>query len=119
MYPARPGGFCSVHPVGPYALAAAEHCASIGLRSGLKLQLGDASPGSDKRLLWDEQKNFAEGTERLAGGIRRIRLSRILFGTDWPIETANNSIVAIRHSLRLSPAEINQIFSKLAPHFDE
>lgn len=228
MYPGRLVGFCSVNPIRPYALAAIEHCASIGLNGGLKLHLANAgfrfsnhaqvrrlrevfavadrlrmpvlihlrtgetwqgrhnvqvfmeevlpaaphvpvqvahlggwggydqatddtasafaevceehpdrcrqlyfdisavvlspeyanaAPGSDNRLLWDEQKNFADGPERLAKNLRRIGLSRILFGTDWSIETANNYIETLRHCLRLSPAEINQIFSNLAPYF--
>jgi predicted TIM-barrel fold metal-dependent hydrolase len=228
MYPDRLVGLCSVNPVRPYALAAVEHCAAIGLRGGLKLHLANAkfrfddpaqleqlrkvfaaadrlrmpilihlrtdetwhgrhnvqvfmekvmpsasyvpvqiahlggwggydqatdqtlsafaktceegpdrcrnlyfdisavvlSPayataasGSDERLLWDEQKNFADSPERLAAGLRRIGLSRILFGTDWPNETASSYIDSLRHGLRLSPTEINQIFSNAAPYF--
>jgi len=228
MYPDRLEGFCSVNPVRPYALAAVEHCAAIGLRGGLKLHLANAkfrfddpaqiqqlrkvfaaadrlrmpilihlrtdetwhgrhnvqifmekvlpsashvpvqiahlggwggydqatdetlsafaeacedhaarcrnlyfdisavvlspayaraAPGSDERLLWDEQKDFADGPERLAISLRRVGLSRILFGTDWPNETASNYIDTLRHGLRLSPAEINQIFSNVAPYF--
>jgi predicted TIM-barrel fold metal-dependent hydrolase len=228
MYPERLVGFCSVNPVRPYALAAIEHCADLGLRGGLKLHLANAkfsfddpaqvqqlrkvfaaadrlrmpilihlrsgevwhgrhnvqvfmekvllsashvpvqvahlggwggydratddtlaafaktceehpdrcrnlyfdlsavelspayataAPGSDERLLWDEQKDFADGPERLATGLRRIGFSRILFGTDWPNETAGKSIDTLWHGLRLSPAEINQIFSNVAPYF--
>lgn len=230
MYPDRLVGFCSVNPVRPYALAAIEHCASIGLRGGLKLHLANAkfsfenpteveqlrkvfaaadrlrmpilihlragetwhgrhnvqvfmekvlpsashvpvqvahlggwggydqatddtlstfakvceehpdrcrhlyfdisavvlspayakaAPGSDERLLWDEQKDFADGPERLATNLRRIGLSRILFGTDWPTATASNYIDRLRHNLRLSPAELNQIFSNVAPYFPQ
>jgi predicted TIM-barrel fold metal-dependent hydrolase len=228
MYPDRLVGFCSVNPVRPYALAAIEHCADIGLRGGLKLHLANgrfsfanpahveqlrkvfaaaerlgmpilihlrtdetwdgwhnvqvflekvlplashvpvqvahlggwggydqttddtlsafakaceddpnrcrnlyfdisavvlspasarAAPGSDERLLWDEQKDFAEGPERLATSLRRVGLSRILFGTDWPNETAINYFGTLRHGLRLSPTEINQILSNIAPYF--
>ena len=78
-----------------------------------------AAPGSDERLLWDAQKDFADGPERLAINLRRIGLSRILFGTDWPNETASNYIEALRRALRLSPAEINQIFRNVAPYFPE
>ena len=76
-----------------------------------------AAPGSDDRLLWDEQKGFADGPERLAIHLRRIGLSRILFGTDWPTVTASNYIEMSRHSLRLSPAELKLIFSNVAPYF--
>jgi predicted TIM-barrel fold metal-dependent hydrolase len=76
-----------------------------------------AAPGSDQRLLWDEQKDFVDGPERLATNLRRIGLSRILFGTDWPNETPINYIDTLRHGLRLSPAEINQIFRNYAPYF--
>jgi uncharacterized protein len=76
-----------------------------------------AAPGSDERLLWDAQKDFADAPERLATGLRRIGLSRILFGTDWPNETAGNCIDALRHGLRLSPAEVSQIFRNVAPYF--
>ena len=230
MYPDRLLGFCSVNPVRPYALAVIEHCASIGLRGGLKLHLANAAfrfedpakvqqlrkilavaerlrmpilihlrtdetwhgrhnvqvfmekvlpsapdvpvqiahlggwggydratddtlsafaeaceehvdlcrnlyfdisavvlspayarapPGSDERMLWDAQKDFADGPERLAISLRRIGLSRILFGTDWPNETASNYIEALRHGLRLSPAEISQILRNVAPYFSK
>jgi predicted TIM-barrel fold metal-dependent hydrolase len=228
MYPDRLVGFCSVNPVRPYALAAIEHCAAIGLRGGLKLHLANAkfrfddpaqveqlrkvfaaadrlrmpilihlradetwdgrhnvplfmenvlpaaphvpvqiahlggwggydratddtlsafakaceehpdrcrnlyfdvsavvlspayakaAPGTDERLLWDEQKDFADGPERLVMGLRRIGLSRIVFGTDWSNETASKYIDTLRHGLRLSPAEIDQVFSNVAPYF--
>lgn len=42
LYPQRLVGFCSVSPTRPYALAAIEHCARIGLRGGLKLHLANA-----------------------------------------------------------------------------
>jgi uncharacterized protein len=35
-------GFCSINPTRPYAVAAIEHCARIGLRGGLKLHLANA-----------------------------------------------------------------------------
>lgn len=227
-YPDRLVGFCSVNPVRPYALAAIEHCAAIGLRGGLKLHLANAAfrfddpsqveqlrrvftaaerlrmpilihlrtdevwhgehnaeifmekvlpsashipvqiahlggwggydhatddtlsafagiceehpdgcrnlyfdisavvlspagaraaPGSDERLLWDAQRDFADGPQRLAANLRRIGLSRILFGRDWPNETASNYIQALRHGLRLSPSETNLIFQNVAPYF--
>lgn len=75
-----------------------------------------AAPGSEDRLLWDEQKDFTDGSERLATNLRRIGLSRILFGTDWPETTANEYIPALRHGLRLSPAEINRVFNNAAPY---
>jgi predicted TIM-barrel fold metal-dependent hydrolase len=230
MYPDRLVGFCSVNPVRPYALAAIEHCASIGLKGGLKLHLANAkfhfddpgqvrqlrevfaaadrlhipilihlrageawhgrhnvqvfmnqilpsaphvpvqvahlggwggydrptddtlsafaegceehpdrcrqlyfdisavvlspayakaAPGSDDRLLWDEQKDFGDGPERLATNLRRIGLSRILFGTDWPAVTASDYIDTLCHSLRLAPAEVKEILSNVAPYFPE
>ncbi len=76
-----------------------------------------AAPGSDERYLWDAQKNFVDGPERLAMRLRRIGLSRILFGTDWPGETASNYVDTLRHSLKLSDSEINEIFSNVAPYF--
>lgn len=76
-----------------------------------------AAPGSDDRLLWDEQKDFANGPARLASNLRRIGLSRIVFGTDWPVETASDYVETLRHGLRLSPAEIEKIFSNVAPYF--
>jgi predicted TIM-barrel fold metal-dependent hydrolase len=220
IYPDRLVGFCSVNPVRPYALAAIEHCASIGLRDGLKLHLAnakfsfdhpaeveqlrrvfaaadrlllpilihqrsgenwqgrhdvhvfmeqvlpsashvliqvahlggrggndqatdntlsafaevcekhpdpcrhlyfdisavvlssasaEAASGSDDRLLWDEQKDFTNGPERLAANLHRIGLSRILFGTAWPFVTASDSIGTLRDNLRISPAELNQV----------
>jgi uncharacterized protein len=228
MYPDRLVGFCSVNPIRPYALAAIEHCANIGLRGGLKLHLANArfsfddpaqvqqlheafatadrlrmpilihlragetwhgrhnvqmfmervlpaaahvpvqvthlggwggydratddtlstfagiceehpdgcrnlyfdisavvlspdtakaAPGSDDRVLWDEQKDFVDGPDRLAANLRRIGLSRILFGTDWPYVTASDYIDTLRHSLRLSPAELKQVLGNVAPYF--
>jgi uncharacterized protein len=76
-----------------------------------------AAPGSDLRQLWDEQKDFPQGPDRLAANLRRIGLSRILFATDWPNETASDYIRALRANLRLAPAETNQIFTNLAPYF--
>lgn len=227
-YPQRLVGFCSVNPTRPYALAAIEHCARIGLRGGLKLHLANAqfhfddpaqirklrdvfaaadrlrmpilihlrsdavwdanrsvqifmnqvlpaapdipvqvahlggwggydrttddalstfagdcaahpnrcrrlyfdiaavvlnptdanaAPGSDSRFLWDEQKHFADGPDRLATNLRRIGLSHILFGTDWPVVTASDYISTLRTMLRLTSAEIDQIFSNRAPYF--
>lgn len=228
LYPKRLAGFCSVNPTRPYALAAIEHCARIGLRGGLKLHLANAqfhfddpaqvhklrkvfaaadrlrmpilihlrssevwdakrsvrifmdqvlptapgipvqvahlggwgsydhttddalstfadictaeparcrrlyfdiaavildpadakaSPGSDARQLWDEQKGFPDGPARLAANLRRIGLDHILFATDWPVVNAKNYVQTLRTNLRLSPVEIDQIFSNLAPYF--
>jgi uncharacterized protein len=228
LYPQRLVGFCSVNPTRPYAGAAIEHCARIGLRGGLKLHLanarfhfddpaqvrklrdvfaaadrlrmpilihlrsddvwdakrsvqifmdqvlpsapdipvqvahlggwggydrttddalstfadscaahsrrcrrlyfdiaavvldpadGNAAPGSDERMLWDEQRDFPDGPDRLAANLRRIGLSRILFATDWPVVTATTYDRMLRTNLRLTPIEVNQIFSNLAPYF--
>ena len=43
-----------------------------------------APAGSDLRFLYENQKNFPEGPERLATNIRRIGIHRVLFATDWP-----------------------------------
>ena len=77
----------------------------------------NASPGSDLRFLWDEQKDFPDGPVRLGANLRRIGLSRILFGTDWPVVTADDYISTLRTSLHLTPAEVTQIFSNVAPYF--
>lgn len=77
----------------------------------------NAAPGSDERLLWDAQMDFADGPGRLAKNLRRIGLSRILFATDWPNVTPSNYIAALRNTLQLSPAEINQIIANAAPYF--
>ena len=85
----------------------------------LSPSFAEAAPGSDERLLWDEQKDFADGPDRLATNLRRIGLSRIVFGTDWSTVTAVHYIDTLRHSLRLSPAELNQIFNNVAPYFPQ
>ena len=76
-----------------------------------------SAPESDERLLWDAQKDFVDGSDRLALALRRIGLSRILFGTDWPMITARVYIDELRHGLRLSPSEISEILSNVAPYF--
>jgi predicted TIM-barrel fold metal-dependent hydrolase len=230
IYPKRLVGFCSINPTRPYALAAIEHCARIGLRGGLKLHLANAQfnfddpgqirklrdafatadhlrmpilihlrsdtvwdakrnvqifmsqvlpsapdvpvqiahlggwggydrttddilstfaydcaahaaqcrrlyfdiaavvldpadanavPGSDDRFLWDQQKDFTDGTDRLAANLRRIGLSHILFATDWPVTNASDYILTLRTKLRLTPGEIDQIFRNLAPYFNK
>ena len=83
----------------------------------LKPTDGNAAPGSDLRSLWDEQKDFSDGPTRLAANLRRIGLSRILFATDWPVVTATDYARTLRTNLRLTPAEVDQIFSNLAPYF--
>ena len=69
------------------------------------------------RFLWDEQKDFPDGPGRLAANLRRIGLSRILFATDWPDVNASDYVLMLRSNLRLTPVEIDQIFSNLAPYF--
>ncbi|MDE3202130.1 MAG: amidohydrolase family protein [Acidobacteriota bacterium] len=78
-----------------------------------------APPGSDNRLLYDEQKDFTDGPQRLADNLRRIGLGRILFATDWPVEAPEQYAQRLRSNLRLSPAEIDQIFSNLALYFNQ
>lgn len=79
----------------------------------------NAPQDSDDRQLYEEQKDFTDGPERLASNLRRIGLNRILFATDWPVETPKEYVQVLRHNLRLSPTEINQIFSNLAPYFNQ
>ena len=62
-------------------------------------------------------KTFPDGPDRLAANLRRFGLSRVLFGTDWPVVTASDYISTLRTNLRLTPAETNQISSNLAPYF--
>lgn len=76
-----------------------------------------AAPGSDLRSLWDEQKGFPDGPERLAANLRRIGLSRVLFATDWPFVTASDYLRTLREGLKLTPVEIDQIFGNVAPYF--
>lgn len=77
----------------------------------------DAPPGSDERLLYDEQKDFTEGPERLAANLRRIGLNRVLFATDWPVATPKEYAQILRRNLQLTPAEIDEIFGNRAPYF--
>jgi uncharacterized protein len=77
----------------------------------------EAPPGSDLRFMYDHDKDFAQGPERLAANIRRIGLDKILFATDWPVLTPKEYIPLLRTGLRLTPAEIDQIFSNVAPYF--
>ena len=230
-YPTRLVGFCSVNPIRPYAISAIEHCARIGLRTGLKLhlaashfqfkdadqlrRLGDvfreanrlhmailihlhpddekwdgrrdaqtfieqvlplapdvpvqiahlvgwggydrtadaalstfaeqcektpgpcahvyfdisavvvppsaatAPAGSDLRSIYDYQKDFPEGRQRLAANMRRLGLNRMLFATDWPIYTPKDYIQVLRTELPLTPPELDQIFANLAPYFQK
>ncbi len=78
-----------------------------------------APPGSDDRQLYDEQKDFTEGPKRLAANLRRIGLNRILFATDWPVETPKEYIQVLRRNLPLTPAEIGRIFSNVAPYLNQ
>lgn len=77
----------------------------------------DAPPGSDLRFMYENQKNFPQGRERLAANLRRIGLKRILFATDWPIATPKDYIQLLRTDLPLTPAEIAEIFRNIAPYF--
>src|SRR5262249_43872936 len=76
-----------------------------------------APAGSDLRFIYDNQKDFAEGPARLAANLRSIGLKRILFATDWPIYTQKDYVKLLRKDLPLTPAEIDQIFSNVAPYF--
>ena len=73
--------------------------------------------GSDDRFLYDAQKDFTEGPQRLAANLRRIGLNRILFATDWPVAMPKEYVENLRKYLQLKPAEIDRIFSNLAPYF--
>ena len=76
-----------------------------------------APAGSDLRFMYENQKNFPEGPERLAANIRRIGIHRVLFATDWPVMGIKDYIGLLRTNLPLTTAEINQIFSNVAPYF--
>jgi uncharacterized protein len=76
-----------------------------------------APPGSDLRFMHENQKDFSEGPARLAANLRRIGLERILFATDWPVFTQKEYIKLLRTDLQLAPAEIDRIFSNVAPYF--
>ncbi len=78
---------------------------------------GKAPQGSDLRFMYENQKDFTEGPQRLAGNLRRIGLKRILFATDWPIFTQKDYIELLRTGLPLTSAEADQIFSNIAPYF--
>ncbi len=77
----------------------------------------NAPEGSDLRFMYDHQKDFPEGPDRLAANLRRVGLKRILFATDWPVATPKDYIKLLRTDLRLSPTEIDQIFRNVAPYF--
>jgi predicted TIM-barrel fold metal-dependent hydrolase len=77
----------------------------------------NAPQGSDLRFIYENQKGFSEGPERLAANLRRIGLKRILFATDWPIFTQKDYIKLLRTGLPLTPAEIDEIFRNVAPYF--
>jgi predicted TIM-barrel fold metal-dependent hydrolase len=77
----------------------------------------EAAPGSDLRFLWDEQKDLPDGPVRLVANLHRIGLSHILFGTDWPVITANDYISTLRTNSGLTPAAVKQIFGNVAPYF--
>ena len=76
-----------------------------------------APAGSDLRFLYENQKNFPEGPERLAANIRRIGIPRVLFATDWPVVGIKEYVGLLRTNLPLTSAEIDQIFSNVAPYF--
>jgi predicted TIM-barrel fold metal-dependent hydrolase len=76
-----------------------------------------APQGSDLRFMYENQKDFTEGPQRLAANLRRIGLNRMLFATDWPILTPMEYIKLSRKGLPLTPAEIDQIFGNIAPYF--
>ncbi len=75
-----------------------------------------AAPGSDDRLLADEQRNFPQAPERLAAKLHRLGLHRILFATDWPIATPVAYRDLLRSQSSIQAAELDQIFSNLAPY---
>jgi predicted TIM-barrel fold metal-dependent hydrolase len=67
--------------------------------------------------MYEHQKDFPDWPERLTANLRRIGLKRILFATDWPIFTPKDYIALLRTDLRLTPAEIDEIFRNAAPYF--
>jgi predicted TIM-barrel fold metal-dependent hydrolase len=76
-----------------------------------------APVGSELRSLYENQKKFPEGPQRLAANIRRIGIHRVLFATDWPVVGMKEYVGTLRTNLPLTPAEIDQIFSNVAPYF--
>lgn len=44
-------------------------------------------------------------------------MARILFATDWPEEAPRDYIPLLRTHLRLTSAELDQIFGNVAPYF--
>ena len=74
------------------------------------------APDPDLQDLRDQQRDFANGPDKLAANLRRLGLSHILFATDWPEISPRDYIPLLRTQLRLSPAEIDQVFSNAAPY---
>jgi len=76
-----------------------------------------AAEGSDLRLLYERQKRFPEGPQRLIANIRKIGIERILFATDWPVFDMKETVQLMRKDLPLTSAEIDQICRNVAPYF--
>lgn len=76
-----------------------------------------AAPGSDLRVIYERQKRFPQGTQRLVANIRKIGVGRILFATDWPVFDMKDYVQLLRKDLPLTAAEIDQIFRNVAPYF--
>jgi len=76
-----------------------------------------APPGSDLRLLYERQKRFPEGLQRLIANMRKIGFEKILFATDWPVFDIKDSVQLLRKDSSLTSAEIDQICRNVAPYF--
>ena len=80
LYPQRLVGFCSVNPTRPYAIAAIEHCARIGLRGGLKLHLANAQYRFDDPAQIRELQDVFAAANRLRMPILTGSWTHVLFG---------------------------------------
>jgi uncharacterized protein len=76
-----------------------------------------AAQGSDLRLLYERQKRFPEGPQRLIANIRKLGFEKILFATDWPVFDMKDSVQLLRKDLPLTSAEIDRICHNVAPYF--
>lgn len=74
------------------------------------------SPDVDRRVL-AVQRDFPQGPYRLAANIRKLGIHRILFGSDFFDFTPAQYEQTLRANLKLKPAEVDQLFSNLAPYF--
>jgi uncharacterized protein len=77
----------------------------------------NAAPGTDERLLADEQHDLPDAPQHLAAALHRLGLQRILFATDWPVATPVAYRDLLRAQLPIPATDLAQIFTNLAPYF--